>query len=62
MTETETNSLPNDLSLENQKARRHSDIRVFSGTSAPGIVDTEPEEVSVRSTHAVVCVDMPSEI
>lgn len=46
MAETETNNLPNDLNLEHQKARRHSDIRVFSGTSVPGVVDMEPEEVS----------------
>lgn len=48
MAETETSNLPVDNSLEHQKARRHSDIRVFSGTSAPEAVEMEPEEVSVR--------------
>ena len=53
MAETETNTVASDLSLENQKARRHSEIRVFSGTSASDVVDMEPEEVSVRTNHAV---------
>ena len=53
MAETETNTIASDLSAEHQKARRHSDIRVFSGTSAPNVVDMEPEEVSVRTHHAV---------
>ena len=53
MAETETNTVATDLSLEHQKARRHSEIRVFSGTSASDVVDMEPEEVSVPTNHAV---------
>ena len=45
MADTETNHLAEDQGLESHKARRHSDIRVFSGTATPKVAEVAPEEV-----------------
>ncbi|KAA6426268.1 MAG: zygote specific ZYS1 [Trebouxia sp. A1-2] len=44
MADTETNNLAEEQRLDSQKARRHSDIRVFSGTATPKVAEVAPEE------------------
>lgn len=44
MADTETN-LPEELGVDSHKARRHSDIRVFSGSATPSVVEVAPDEV-----------------
>lgn len=48
MGDTETN-LPEELALDSHKARRHSDIRVFSGSATPNVAEVALEEVTVCS-------------
>lgn len=45
MANTETIHLAEEQGLDSQKARRHSDIRVFSGTATPKVAEVAPEEV-----------------
>ncbi len=45
MADTETGNLADELALDSQKARRHSEIRVFSGTATPKVAEVAPEEV-----------------
>ena len=45
MANTETIHLAEEQGLDSQKARRHSDIRVFSGTATPKVAELAPEEV-----------------
>ena len=52
MAETETNNLASENHLEYQKARRHSDIRVIAGSSAPEVAEVDLEEVRVRRNDA----------
>ena len=56
MADTET-ILPEELGLDSHKARRHSDIRVFSGSAAPSVVEVAPEEVPACEVSAceVLC-------
>ena len=53
MADTGTGNLPEEHGLESQKARRHSDIRVFSGSATPNVAEVAPEEVHSRTTSAV---------
>ena len=56
MADTETN-LPEELGLDSHKARRHSDIRVFSGSATPSVVEVAPDEVPafIVSACEVLC-------
>ena len=56
MADTETN-LPEELALDSHKARRHSDIRVFSGSATASAVAVAPEEVPACEVSAceVLC-------
>lgn len=56
MADTETN-LSEELSLDSHKARRHSDIRVFSGSATPSVVEVAPDEVPtfIVSACEVLC-------
>ncbi|KAL3130999.1 hypothetical protein ABBQ38_000323 [Trebouxia sp. C0009 RCD-2024] len=44
MADTETSNLPEELGLDSHKARRHSDIRVFSGSATPNVAEVALEE------------------
>ena len=48
MGDTETN-LPEELAVDSHKARRHSDIRVFSGSATPNVAEVALEEVTACS-------------
>ena len=45
MADTETTNILEEQDMDSHKARRHSEIRVFSGTAPPTAVDVTPDEV-----------------
>ena len=58
MADTETSNLPEELRLDSHKARRHSDIRVFSGSATPNVAEVSPEEVAFEKLVEVSCYCM----
>lgn len=58
MADTETSNLPEELGLDSHKARRHSDIRVFSGSATPNVAEVALEEVAVEELVEVSCYRM----
>ena len=62
MADTGTGNLSEEHSLDSQKARRHSDIRVFSGSATPNIAEVAPEEVNSRTSGAVRSFGLRSDL